>query len=91
MTFSTGAEVMMDRVARDQPRRTTTQRVAVRRLEAAMIEQTRLGAALERAAGTSSEQSAYARLRAASQRVKACDRDVQELAGIGGRAVPGGD
>jgi hypothetical protein len=62
------------------PRRTNAERVAVRHLEAAMIEQARLGDALERAAGTSAEQPAYVRLRVASKRVEACDREVRDLA-----------
>jgi anti-sigma regulatory factor (Ser/Thr protein kinase) len=49
----------------------------VRRLERALIEQARLGDAYERAAGTSSEQSAYLRLRAASFDVTRCDRTVK--------------
>jgi hypothetical protein len=51
----------------------------VRHLEAALIQQARLGHALDRAVGTSAEQSAYARLRAASEHVDTCDREVREL------------
>ena len=59
--------------------RTIEQRTAVRRLEAAMIEQARLGEALERSSGTSSEQPAYARARAAAQHVSTCDEAVKTL------------
>jgi hypothetical protein len=69
------------------PRRTSAERVAVRQLEVAMIEQARLGDALERAAGTSSEQPAYARLRAASQRVQTCDQRVKQLAPRGDSSI----
>ena len=54
-------------------------RVAVRRLEAALIEQARLGDGLQRAVATSSEQASYSRLRAASRRVSECDEAVKAL------------
>jgi hypothetical protein len=44
---------------------------AVRRLEAALVEQDRLGERFDAAAGTSSEFGAYVRLRAAGDQVKA--------------------
>jgi hypothetical protein len=60
--------------------RTIEHRTAVRRLEAAMIEQSRVGEVLERSSGTSSEQPAYARARAAALNVSACDEAVKALA-----------
>ena len=44
-----------------------------------MIEQSRVGEALERSAGTASEQPAYARARAAAQHVTTCDEAVKAL------------
>src|SRR3954451_14256427 len=58
-------------------RRTASQRVAVRRLEAALVEQARVGELYARSVGTSMEQSAYARLQAAPVRVTECDRRVK--------------
>jgi hypothetical protein len=55
------------------------QRTAVRRLEVAMIEQSRVGEALERSTGTSSEQGAYARARTAAEYVSTCDEAVKAL------------
>jgi hypothetical protein len=55
-------------------RRSYPERVAVRRLEVALAEQARLGDAHARAVGTSSEQSTFARLEAASLDVGRCDR-----------------
>ena len=55
-------------------RRTRAQRVAVRRLEAALTEQARVGDLYARSVGTSAEQSAHARLQGASLRVSECDR-----------------
>jgi hypothetical protein len=55
-------------------RRSNTERVVVRRLEVALMEQARLGDAYARAVGTSSEQPTYARLQAASVEVSRCDR-----------------
>jgi hypothetical protein len=44
----------------------------------AMIEQARLGDAYERAAGTSAEQPAFARLQRAGREVARCDQDVRD-------------
>lgn len=60
--------------------RSNPERVAVRRLEVALTEQARLGDAHSRAIGTSSEQSTYARLQAASLDVSRCDRAAKALA-----------
>jgi hypothetical protein len=57
---------------RDLP--SNRERVAVERLDVALAEQARLGDAHARAIGTSSEQSTYARLQAASRDVSRCDR-----------------
>jgi hypothetical protein len=46
---------------------------AVGRLEAALIEQARVGDAYERSVSTSAEQSCYLRLQAASLEVSRCD------------------
>jgi hypothetical protein len=54
-------------------------RAAVRRLEAALVEQARLGDAHARAVGTSAEQSTYARLQAASLEVSRCDLAAKAL------------
>ena len=53
--------------------------MAVRRLEAALIEQARVGDVFERSVGTSAEHASYSRLRAASERVAECDRYVKSL------------
>jgi hypothetical protein len=63
------------------PRRSLERRAAVRRLEAALIEQARLQDGLHRSVGTSSEQATYSRMRAASARVSECDRAVRALSG----------
>jgi hypothetical protein len=55
-------------------------RVALRRLEVALLEQARLGDAHARALGTSAEQSTFARLQAASLDVSRCDRAAKALA-----------
>jgi hypothetical protein len=60
--------------------RSNRERVAVRRLDGALAEQARLGDAHARAIGTSSEQSTYARLQAASLEVSRCDRAAKALA-----------
>jgi hypothetical protein len=52
----------------------STERAAVRRLDAALKEHARLEDAYGRSIGTSTEQSAYRRLRAASSKVADCDR-----------------
>ena len=65
--------------------RTRDGRVAVRHLEAALIEQARLGDHFQRSLGTSSEQASYARLNAASQRVSECDQAVKALSDPGTR------
>jgi hypothetical protein len=54
--------------------RTPAERTAVRRLEAALLEQARVGDVYARSVGTSAEQSAYVRLRAASLKVSDCER-----------------
>jgi hypothetical protein len=58
-------------------RRADAQRSTVRRLDAALIEQARLGDAYERSVSTSAEQSCYLRLQAASLQVSRCDRAVK--------------
>ena len=60
--------------------RSNPERVAVRRLEVALVEQARLGDAYGRAVGTSAEQSTYARLQEASLEVSRCDRAAKALA-----------
>jgi hypothetical protein len=50
---------------------------AVGRLEAALIDQARLGDAYARSVSTSAEQSCYLRLQAASLEVSRCDRAVK--------------
>jgi anti-sigma regulatory factor (Ser/Thr protein kinase) len=60
--------------------------IAVQALEAALVEQARLSDSFDRAAGTSSHQASYARLRAASRHVAACDRTVKALPRTGMRA-----
>jgi hypothetical protein len=61
--------------ATDAPaQRTASERVAVRRLEAALLEQARVGDLYARSIGTSAEQSASARLQLASAKVTECDR-----------------
>ena len=67
------------------PRRTNAERVAVRHLEAALIQQARRGHAFDRAAGTSAEQSAYARLRVASEHVEMCDRELRDVSAADAR------
>jgi hypothetical protein len=57
--------------------KTNAARVAVERLNEALAEQARLGDGFARMAGTSAEQSAYARLQAASLHVAECDRAVK--------------
>ena len=52
----------------------STRKLRTEQLEDALIEQERLGDALDLAVGTSSEQAAYFRLRAASLDVAECDR-----------------
>jgi hypothetical protein len=61
-------------------RRSNSERVAVRRLEVALVAQARLGDAYARAMGTSAEQSTYARLQAASLDVSRCDRAAKAFA-----------
>ena len=58
--------------------RSGTERAAVCRLEAALLEQARLEDAYGRSIGTSAEQSAYGRLQGASSKVSDCDRLVKE-------------
>jgi len=60
--------------------RSNRRQLAVRRLEFALTEQARLGDAHARAIGTSSEQSTYERLQAASRDVSRCDRAAKALA-----------
>jgi hypothetical protein len=64
-------------------RRVNVGRSAAGRLEAALIEQARLGDAYARSVSTSAEQSSYLRLQAASLEVSRCDRAV--------KAGPAGD
>jgi hypothetical protein len=66
--------------------RTNAERVAIRRLEAALVEQARLGDAFARLAGSQAEQAAYLRLQAASLRVSRCDLVVKAMS----RQMPGG-
>jgi hypothetical protein len=58
-------------------RRAHAERSAVGRLEAALIEQARLGDSYARSVSTGAEQSCYLRLQAASLRVSLCDRAVK--------------
>jgi hypothetical protein len=53
--------------------------VAVRRLEAALTEQARLGDAYTRSIATSTEQSCYVRLAAANLNVSRCDGVVKAV------------
>ncbi len=53
----------------------TTRRLRTERLETALVEQARLGEVFDRSIGTTSEQAAYTRLRAATVNVSRCDRD----------------
>ena len=54
--------------------RTAPDQNVVRRLEAALVEQARVEDLYALSVGTSTEQSAYVRLRAASAKVTECDR-----------------
>jgi hypothetical protein len=65
------------RVADGRRQRSNAAQVAVRRLDAALADQARLGDDYARMAGTSAEQSAYVRLHAASRRVSVCDLAVK--------------
>ena len=64
-------------------RRARGERSAVRRLQAALTEQARLGDAYARSVSTSTEQSCYLRLQAASLQVSRCDRAVKAATGRG--------
>jgi hypothetical protein len=64
-------------------RRAITQRTAVRRLEAALLEHARLEDAYGRSIGTSTERSAYRRLQAAASKVTDCDRLVRRRESAG--------
>ena len=64
-------------MAADDALTTETARFAVLRLNAALDEQARLSDAYALAAGTSSGQSWYFRLQAASLHVSRCDRAVK--------------
>ena len=70
-------------------RRGHAARLAVRRLEAALIEQARLGDAYARAVSTSSEQACYLRLQDASLEVSRRDRAVKAASASHG--AEGGD
>src|SRR3954453_6191027 len=73
-------------------RRTHGERLAVRRRDAALLEQAQRGEALQRAAGTSAEQSSFVRLEAASLHVSRCDRAVKNPPSPGAReAIALGD
>lgn len=63
--------------SRPAERRTHAKRLAVRRLEAALVEQARLGDAYSRSISTSAEQSCYVRLAAATVNVSRCDGAVK--------------
>jgi hypothetical protein len=52
----------------------STERAAVRRLDAALKEHVRLEDAYGRSIGTSTEQAAYRRLQAAASKLTDCDR-----------------
>jgi anti-sigma regulatory factor (Ser/Thr protein kinase) len=74
---------------------TPAERLALRRLEAALAEQARLGDVYARSVGTSAEQAAHARLQAASLKVSECDQLAKtvlnqpaETRGETGRARP---
>jgi hypothetical protein len=66
---TSGADALAQRAA--------SERVAVRRLEAALVEQARVEGLYTRSIGTSAEQSAYVRLQAASTEVTECDRQAK--------------
>ena len=57
--------------------RPPSERVAVRRLEAALLEQARVGDLYARSIGTAAEQFAYVRFQAASAKVTECDRQAK--------------
>jgi hypothetical protein len=59
------------------------ERVALRRLEAALVAQARVGDVYARWSGTSAEQSCYSRLRAASQQVAECEQAVKAMSANG--------
>jgi hypothetical protein len=65
-------------------RRGHAERLAVCRLEAALIEQARVGDAYALSVSTSAEQSCYLRLQAASLQVSRCDRAVKTISPDGG-------
>jgi len=56
-------------------------RLAVERLESALVEQARLGEQYERAVGTSAELSSFSRLHTANLRVGLCQRAVDATGG----------
>lgn len=62
-------------------------RLAVDRLEAALVEQARLGEQYERAQGTSAELSSFSRLHTANLRVGLCQRAVGATGGPPGSSV----
>ena len=70
-------------VTAEAERRAGAERSAVRRLDAALGEQARLGDAYARSVSTSAEQSCFVRLQAASLQVSRCDRAVKAAAGAG--------
>jgi hypothetical protein len=57
--------------------RTAPDQIVVRRLEAALVEQARVGDLYALSVGTSTEQSAYVRLQGASAKVTECDRQAK--------------
>ena len=61
--------------------------LAAERLEAALVEQARLGEQYERAIGTSAELSSFSRLHAANLRVGLCQRVVDAAGGRRGPMV----
>ena len=86
---SMAAEERSNHEAEAPRERTIDRRVAVQQLEAALVEQARLGDDFQRFVGTSSEQASYARLRAASRRVTECDQAIKALS-AGGRPIASG-
>jgi hypothetical protein len=77
------ADAGLDPAKAGSERRGHAERLAVRRLEAALIEQARVGDAYALSVSTSAEQSSYLRLRAASLQVSRCDRAVKTFSADG--------
>ena len=79
-----GAHENANRSAASVRQRAYAMRLAVMRLDAALLEQARLGDAYARSVGTSAEQSSHMRLMAASLNVSSCDQAVKAGSTTGG-------